>query len=182
MSTWEAVKDNGTDYFSGFKRRPTGSTLLYDNTTVTPSWIETSHSNIESQFEKGGRIINNVTLALPHPGVYEAATNPINEILQPNDLAGVGEYAIRAGVVSPSINALCVNMNADELKPLVYTEWPDAKTETTVVQDQVIGWSGWEGDVPVYDDYLNKTPVDDIFRWGSQYKRRPPVFRLVSSA
>lgn len=113
--------------------------------------------------------------------MYDAATNPVNKILQPNDLSGVGEYAIRASVVSPAINVMCVNMNEEEMAPLIYTKWENSQTNATGVGNQTIGWAGWEGEVPhpEEDEWLNRTTVDDIFRWGPTYGRRPPVFQLV---
>jgi hypothetical protein len=74
-------------------------------------------------------------------------------------------------------------MAREELEPLVYTEWPDARTERTGVGNQRIGEEDWEDDVPRWIDdeiNLNETVVDDIFRWGPKYGRRPPVFQLVS--
>lgn len=186
MTTWTDLHVNSTSVVNDLSKRPTGNTLLFDNTTMTSAWIETEHSNVTAQHEETGWIINNVTLAMPHPGVYGAATLRDNDILQPDDLAGVGEYAVRAGVVSPSINVLCVSLDKDELSPLVYTEWPNSEVNRTDVGDQVRGWEGWEGQVPPpvdddgKDEYLNRTDIDDIFKWGPEYKRRPPVFQLVS--
>ena len=127
------------------------------------------------------RIINNVTMAMPHPGVYAAAMDPANAILQPMDLDGVGEYAIRAAVVSPAVNVLCANLAANELAPLVYTTWPRARTNTTGVPGQRIGAPDWQVDVPAFSktDFGNATVVDEVFRWGAQYNRRPPVFQMV---
>lgn len=187
MTTWTNINENGTSIFDDLIQRPAGTTLLYDNTTMSSSWIETEHSNVTGHFEKYSRIINNVTLALPHPGVYAAATSKENGILQPDDLAGVGEYIIKAGVVSPAVNVLCVNMSPEELGPLVYTEWPNARFNRTEVGDQVKGHDAWGGEVPppINDDgeadWLNRTVVDDIFKWGPEYERRPPTFQLVRS-
>ncbi|KAJ3526448.1 hypothetical protein NM208_g11182 [Fusarium decemcellulare] len=184
MNMWTNINQNGTDIVGELSGRPTGTTLLYDNTTMFSSWIETQYGNVTAQYEETGRIINNVTLALPHPGVYGAATLPKNGILQPDDLAGVGEYAVRAGVVSPSVNVMCVDMDKKDLAPLVYTEWPNALVNDTDVPGQKKGWAGWEGEVPQplgkggKAEYLNRTEVDDIFQWGPKYSRRPPVFQL----
>ncbi|KAL2682464.1 hypothetical protein Neosp_006915 [[Neocosmospora] mangrovei] len=184
MGTWTNINQNSTSVGNDLSKRPTGTTLLYDNTTMMSTWIEREHSNVTAQFEETGRIINNVTLALPHPGVYGAATLPKNGILQPDDLAGVGEYAVRAGVVSPSVNVLCVDADKKDLAPLVYTEWPNALVNRTDVGDQVTGWDGWAGEVPQptkkggKPEYLNRTVLDDIFKWGPKYERRPPVFQL----
>jgi len=118
-------------------------------------------------------------------GVYTAATDPINRILQPSDLDGVGEYRLRAGVVTPTLNVLCVNVAHFELAPLIYTTWPNARTVETNVPGQRIGvesWPDWTADVPVATshEWLNRTAVDHIFRWGAAYGRRPPVFSAVS--
>ncbi|PNY25376.1 Uncharacterized protein TCAP_04685 [Tolypocladium capitatum] len=183
MDDWTNVYRSGSTDGDGLGGRPNGTTLLYDNTTMTSSWIEMQYSNVTAHHETYGRIVNNVTLAMPHPGVYAAAKNRINGILQPDDLAGVGEYAIKAGVVSPSLNVMCVNMSPEELAPLIYTEWPgrDKKNATA-----------WRQDIPPWADktgkanYLNRTVVDHIFRWGPQYTpskyvRRPPVFQRYPS-
>lgn len=82
-------------------------------------------------------------------GVYKAATNrALNGILQPSDLDGVGSYNVSASVVSPAVNVLCVNMDSEELSPL-------------------INGSGSAD---------NTTVVDDIFLWGDQYNRPRPSF------
>ncbi|KAF4928960.1 hypothetical protein CGCVW01_v001698 [Colletotrichum viniferum] len=180
LTVWDEINHNGTGASLDMSHRPVGTTLLYDNTTLTTTWVKTEYSNVTRQYEEKGRIIHNVTLAMPHPGVYDAATNPVNKILQPNDLSGVGEYAIRASVVSPVINVMCVNMNEEELAPLIYTKWENSQTNATGVGNQTTGWAGWEGEVPhpEEDEWLNRTTVDDIFRWGPTYGRRPPVFQL----
>ena len=182
MDIWTSINDNGTGTSTLLNERPAGSTLLYDNTTMEATWIETHASGVERNFEEWHRVVNNVTMAMPHPGVYAAATSEINGILQPDDLAGVGEYKLRAGVVAPSINVMCVAMDKEELEPLVFTEWPDIDEdddiEATGVGDQVMAVDGWEGLVPTWgeDEFLNKTDVDDLFLWGEKHSRRPPVF------
>ncbi|POS80273.1 hypothetical protein DHEL01_v201323 [Diaporthe helianthi] len=113
--------------------------------------------------------------------VYKAATNDKNNILQPSDLDGLASYNISASVISPAVNALCVNMNRQELEPLVYTAWPNANnTENAAEPRQETGHANWAADVPVVSEgeWLNSTVVDDIFRWGPNYGRLPPVFRL----
>ncbi|POR38851.1 Uncharacterized protein TPAR_00931 [Tolypocladium paradoxum] len=183
MEDWTNIYRNASTNGDGLGSRPNGTTLLYDNTTMTSSWIEMQYSNVTAHHATYGRIINNVTLAMPHPGVYAAAKNSINGILQPDDLAGVGEYAIKAGVVSPSLNVMCVNMSPKELAPLIYTEWPGRdKKNATAWQQDIPQWVDRTGK----DNYLNRTVVDHIFRWGPQYApnkyvRRPPVFQRVSS-
>ncbi|KAI1389665.1 uncharacterized protein F4822DRAFT_399193 [Hypoxylon trugodes] len=180
MGEWQNIHDEGTstiDYLSG---RPVGKHNLFDNTTLVSTWVQTDLGSPQTAFAEHNRVINNVTLAIPHPGVYSAATDPRNNILQPDDLAGVGEYSIRASVVSPTVNVMCVNMAPDELAPLVYTTWRNARTENTDVPGQLIGVDDWFNDVPPPndDEWLNRTAVDDVFQWGPKYHRRPPVFQL----
>ncbi|RYC63216.1 hypothetical protein CHU98_g3002 [Xylaria longipes] len=158
--------------------RPIGKHNLFDNTTMDSSWIETKYGDMTANFNAHKRVINNVTLAMPHAGVYAAGTDPINGILQPSELMGLGEYSIRASVVSPVVNVMCVNMNEDELAPLVYTRWPNARTKNlTETSEQKIGVSDWQRDVPT--EWINHTVVDDIFKWGKGPEgRRPPAFQL----
>lgn len=87
---------------------------------MTSSWIDTEYADVAKTSASHNRIINNVSLALPHPGVYAAATDPLNDILQPDDLSGQGQYSLKASVASPALNVMCVNMAAEELAPLVY--------------------------------------------------------------
>ena len=68
---------------------------FYDNTTVTGSWVEIENSDVNPAYEKHNRIINNITMAMPHAGVFAAPDDPRNGILQPEYLAGVGEYNLR---------------------------------------------------------------------------------------
>ncbi|KXJ87644.1 hypothetical protein Micbo1qcDRAFT_108050, partial [Microdochium bolleyi] len=181
MTEWEGIHAGGNrEVAASMKTRPNGKHSLFDNTTMTASWIETDHSDPVELSKKYNRIINNVTLAMPHPGVYEAAVNPINGILQPIELSGVGEYSLKAAVVSPVVNVMCVNMNRDELKPLVYTEWPNVVTTEAGPPGVVRGHDTWFNEVPPPKDneWLNKTVVDDVFRWGAKYRRRPPVFQM----
>lgn len=187
MKEWDVINKNGTGEEKRLKMRPSGTALLYGNTSMTASWIETQHSNITAKFAETGRIINNVTMAMPHPGVYAAAKNPVNSILQPDELSGVGEYSIKAGVVSPAVNVMCVNMLPSELAPLVYTTWPAGSKNSTATQvgNQTQGPPGWEKSITFENDetgqpkYLNRTEVDDIFLWGPKHKRWPPVFGMV---
>jgi len=58
---------------------------LYNNITVRGSWVNVQNMTQVSQ--KFGRIVNNVSLAFPHPGVAAAALNPRNRLVQPADLS-----------------------------------------------------------------------------------------------
>lgn len=46
------------------------------------------HNNGMTQLSaKYNRIVNNVTMAMPHSGVFKAARDPRNGIVQPQDLS-----------------------------------------------------------------------------------------------
>lgn len=185
MKDWQTLDGNitaGTPD-SNMQSRPVGTAILYDNTTLISAWVNTGFSDPKKAFDAHKRIVNNVTLAMPHPGVYAAATSPRNGILQPHDLSGVGEYQIEASVVSPVVNTMCVNLSPHELEPLVYTAWPGAnKKASEEIPGQFVPDQAWMDDMPIADEetWLNRTAVDDIFRWGPKYGRRPPIFPMVS--
>ncbi|KAI1325124.1 hypothetical protein F5Y16DRAFT_378895 [Xylariaceae sp. FL0255] len=179
MTEWQTINDAGNKTNSSMgvlSGRPTGTASLNDNTTIGTTWIETQYGDVAANSKSFNRIINNVTLAIPHPGVYSVATDRVNGILQPDELSGVGQYSVRAGVVSPVVNVLCVNMNATELAPLVYTTWNHANTTTTDIPGQEIANGDWEAELP--HDWINKTVVDDIFLWSNESHRLPPAFPL----
>lgn len=72
-------------------------------------------------------------MAMPHPGVVSAAINPANGIQQPDELNGLGIYSVRASVPVPFVNVICLmGMTEGDLKPLVYSEWDEAKKLDTV--------------------------------------------------
>lgn len=153
---------------SDLKTRPLATALLNDNITVTGSWIEVVDMNTASSQQ--GRLINNVTLAMPHAGVVDAAQNPANNIPQPKSADGFGAFELHASVVAPAINVLCANMSAQELAPLVYSTWEQS--------EQPLNTSLWPLQAPLFTpgNYLNRTVVDDIFGWGPKYARVPPTF------
>ena len=66
--------------------RPRPIEMLYYNTTVQGSWI---HAQNITELSKNfpNRIINNVSMAMPHAGVFAAARDPLNDIIQPQDLS-----------------------------------------------------------------------------------------------
>lgn len=79
LSDWEDRIANGnTSMF--LDERPQAFALLTENTTVTGQWIEMTADNATTL---DGRVINNVSMAMPHVGVTTAARDAINGILQP---------------------------------------------------------------------------------------------------
>ncbi|KAI9036532.1 uncharacterized protein KD926_001743 [Aspergillus affinis] len=147
---------------------PTGS--LHDNTTLTGSWIE--QTNLTELSKKHGRLVNNVTAAMPHGGILSVTAYAANKLPDPQSLSGEGNFDLEASVLAPAVNVLCVGMNKSELSPLVYTEWPDIGDKFDAVK-----WTNDPPDnIPVYPSWLNRTVVDDLFGWGPKYGQRPPVF------
>ncbi len=182
LATWTEISNAGQGVSSDLAARPPPPSMLYDNTTVIGTWVATNTSNMTSAYTTYNRIVNNVTMSMPHSGIFQAARETKNGILQPEMLEGVGEYAIKASVVSPSLNVLCVNMNKTELAPLVYTEWPNARlVNSTSSPGQLVPSGDYQNDIQLANSssYLNSTVVDDIFEWGAGYARQPPIFPMV---
>jgi hypothetical protein len=105
---------------------------------------------------------------MPHAGVFEAAHSPRNGILQPEELNSEGTYSLKASVPSPVVNVLCVNMNEDELKPIVYETW----------SEEVVNITTWRSPGLMDNATTNATTkVDEIFEWNTGDRASlPPVF------
>ncbi|KAL8650605.1 MAG: hypothetical protein Q9210_003727 [Variospora velana] len=174
LSNWTsdiAAGRNSVD----LSERPAPLAQLYDNTTVAGSWVSIQNMTELSQQHSPSnysRVVTNVTMAMPHAGVFGAMRDPLNNILQPEDLEGLGQYYVKASVPSPVVNVLCASMQKEELASIVYSEWP--RGNGTAVN--VTGWPSVGFDIPVHPSWLNSTPVDDLFGFGEKYGRRPPVF------
>ncbi|CBX98555.1 hypothetical protein LEMA_P077940.1 [Plenodomus lingam JN3] len=148
---------------------------LDDNIPVTTTWIDRVDMKAES--DKAGRIVNNITIAVPHRGVPAAARHPQNNLLQPEDLqGGGGSYTVRASVASFALNVLCVNAKREELEPIVYETWPNAvKMENTSMA--VNYWP-----IQAFPDGTNAnnmTVLDGVFGWRNEDEENTqarPVF------
>lgn len=163
MAEWDKAAANGNGTTKQ-EKRPPGFGLLYENTTITAQWI--SIINTTEVSKRYGRPINNVSLAMPHAGVFEAAHSPRNDILQPEELNSEGTYSLKASVPSPVVNVLCVNMNEDELAPIVYDTWNE---------DEVVNITTWDSPGLMDNATTNATTkVDEIFGWSPT--NLPPVF------
>lgn len=64
LSTWRDIGSSSLDQ----AKRPQTQSMLWNNVTMTGTWIETQYSNVSQNFETYSRIIDNVSLAMPHPG------------------------------------------------------------------------------------------------------------------
>lgn len=117
--TESVAAGNTTDSANNFDNRPLPVAVLYDNTTVNGQWITPSHENITTDSSTHGRLVENVTMAMPHAGIFKAVRDSSNHILQPSDLQGAGEYIVQASLPAPIVNILCVGLSAEELSPMV---------------------------------------------------------------
>jgi hypothetical protein len=80
MSAWADLMRTGNGTAEQ-QYRPAPVALLYQNTTINGTWIDTIDTVAVSKAHN--RVINNVTLAMPHIGVFQAARDPLSDILQP---------------------------------------------------------------------------------------------------
>ena len=88
LSNWTSniARGIGTDDLS---QRPMPVAMLYDNTTVQGRWIHVENmTSISQKYSTSNysRIVTNVTMAMPHAGVFAASRDSINNIMQPQDL------------------------------------------------------------------------------------------------
>ena len=181
-STWLrnwAIWANATNGTDDLRSRPGGYSLVDDTTQASATWIEIHNMTDLSNSYK--RVVNNVSLAYPHGAVIDSVRNPENGILQPKANDGFGAYNVHASVFSPAINVVCAGMTAEELVPMIYSNWSDAQHN--------LAWSDWANlyannsyFVPSYGpgEWLNRTVVDEIFGFGPEFgQRRPPVFPVL---
>ncbi|KAI1341730.1 hypothetical protein F5Y15DRAFT_413658 [Xylariaceae sp. FL0016] len=137
--------------------RPGSTVIMMDNTTLNSSWL--SHYPMVS--EDNGRVINNVTLAMPHAGLtslYLDLWNSSTEIVKPAQLTELGGYMISASVVSPAINVMCVNADESEVNYYVDPTLPTHRR-----------------------DGLSIGPLDDVFQMGPKYEKTfTPKFKMLT--
>lgn len=174
LMTWNNIAETNQNSSIHLQLRPQPTAAIWDNTTVTGSWIEIH--NITALSTQHGRMVNNITMALPHSGVPIASIDPRNKIRLPQDASGEDKFSIEASVPSPAVNVLCVGMTKTELEPLVYSSWPNANFDPTT-------WSQSPSpDIPSYPSWLNRTVVDSIFSFGPTHGQRPPIFGTFPEA
>jgi hypothetical protein len=143
---------------SSLEDRLLPTAMLFDNTMVLGQSITWSDENITTDSRVHNRLVQNVTLAMAHANIVNAAQDRSNHILQPDGLEGNGEYIIQAGLPVPSINVLCVGMSAAELEPLIDT-YSTGYAKPTVVDD--IFGSGQEfGETRQFTPSFPKLPIE----------------------
>jgi hypothetical protein len=169
ITQWTDLVQSDNETSSQLQKRPKPTGSIWDNTTITGSWIEIQ--NMTSLSIRHKRLINNITMAMPHGGIPGAAMDQMNGIKQPKDTSSEGNYNIEASVPSPAINVLCAGMSKKELEPLVYASWPGGSKFNPT------NWSlAQPSDIPHPPSWLNRTVVDDLFQFGPKHGQRPPIF------
>ncbi|KAJ6190451.1 hypothetical protein N7519_000472 [Penicillium mononematosum] len=148
ISQWGQLITHNNETSSELQKRPKPTGSLWDNTTVTGSWI--NMQDMSTLSKEHGRMINNITMAMPHGGIPGAAMNSKNRLKQPTDSSGEGKYTIEASVPSPAVNVLCTGMTKDELSP--------------------------PNNIPHPASWKNRTVVDSLFQFGPKYDQIPPIF------
>ncbi|KAI4198262.1 MAG: hypothetical protein LQ346_002802 [Caloplaca aetnensis] len=173
LSNWTNSIGSGSGS-DDLAKRPAPVAMLYDNTTVQGSWISNVNmTDLSQKYSTGNysRVVTNVTMAMPHAGVFGVMRDPVNNILQPQDLEGLGQYEVQASVPAPAVNVICASMQREELTPIVFSEWP-------LGNGTAVNLTGWPENfpIPTYPEFINSTAVDDLFGFGKKYGRRAPVF------
>jgi hypothetical protein len=166
LSNWNRIVESNNSVPIEQHQRPSWIGLPYANATVVPQWINIINTTEVS--EKYQRVINNVSLAMPHIGVSNAVRDQRNVMPQSETSDSVKAYSLWASVPSPVMKVLCTTLNKTELAPIVYETW----------NNQSVGPFNWD-DLRENATTKNSTVVDDLFGWTKQMRTKidyPPVF------
>ncbi|KAJ4368480.1 hypothetical protein N0V83_006837 [Neocucurbitaria cava] len=175
MSTWsEKEQTDNPSSSTNLDDHPPVFATLDNNITVTTAWVDVH--DVKTESDQDGRIVNNITIAVPHRGVPDAARSNKN-VLQLDDLSNAGFYTIDANVASPAINALCVNANTSDLEPIIYASWPNARKFDNI--SDINRFWPIESFQDSNTNMNNHTTLDSVFGWQDEDKDRDharPVF------
>ena len=89
LSNWTDSRARGSGS-ADLAQRPLPVAMLYDNTTVQGRWIQRENmTSLSERFSTDdyARIVINVTMTMPHSGVFSAARDPLNNLILPRDLS-----------------------------------------------------------------------------------------------
>jgi hypothetical protein len=170
LANWDDVVKAGRNVSTNQEHRPTWIGIPYVNTTVIPQWVHViDTAEVSRRYQ---RVINNVSLALPHVGVSNAARDKRNYMPQSETSDSIEGYSLWASVPSPVMKVLCVHMNRTELEPIVYDAWPN---------NEVVNLTSWGNYGGIRDNATttNRTVVDELFGWTADEDSTlnyPPVF------
>ncbi|KAJ4287992.1 hypothetical protein N0V90_012008 [Kalmusia sp. IMI 367209] len=135
--------------------------VFYENTTIIGQWVDVVNGSAVSEIYH--RTIDNVSLAMPHPGVLVAS--PFKNASARFGVSDVmTEFSLRASVPSLVTNVLCASLNESDLIPVGSENEPRNAVRGLTPQ--------------------NNTALQEIFNWKSseRHLRVHPVFtRLPKS-
>ncbi|KAI5289197.1 hypothetical protein KEM54_004250 [Ascosphaera aggregata] len=161
LSAWNRTGPQPMD----LKYRPPPTGLFMENTTVRGTWLEEPKSWTMNY--PNDRLINSVTYAFPHAGIFSAAVNPVNKIRPPSFFDNSSKFDLQATTASPVMNVLCAGVSEDELAPLVYSTWPSNTFNGTTFQAldsrKLVNKLYPQG----ARNATNSTSIDQIFGWGN---------------
>jgi hypothetical protein len=174
MDGWSRLVAGGNRSGVEYATRPPPIGVMYENTTVQGQWITPSRENITA--DSTTRLVQNITMAMPHTNVFHAARDRVNDIMQPQDLnQGNGQYTIKASVPAPAVNILCAGVTEDDIASLIYVKWP--------TNNGTFNANTWAikapSDMIRIPDYPNATAIDDLFDFGptaGDARQRAPIF------
>lgn len=155
--------------------RPPPIAVIFENTTVHGQWIRPSNENITHDSTLHGRLLQNVTLVMPHTNVLHAARSSRNQVLQPHDLQGAGEYYLKAAVPAPALNVLCAGVTEEEVAPMIANGTgtrPQNESFTTVLDD-IFKWKQYP--LP------QGVSFNDTEYYAPWFDRLPKEFNLVAN-
>ena len=151
LANWTVALGGGSGNTS-YSWRPKPNAMLSDNTTVIGQWIT---GGADIMRDSQDRLVQNISMAMPHANLFNAARNAANGIAQPFEVFGQGEYFVVAAVPAPTLNVVCASLDSEEVKPFIY--------DTNQTTPQSTG----------------PTALDDIFDFGDFFtdKKNPaPLF------
>jgi hypothetical protein len=174
LDGWAHLVAGGNGSGIEYATRPPPVGVMFQNTTVQGQWITPSRENITA--DSTTRLVQNVTMAMPHINVFHAARDRVNDIMQPQDLnQGNGLYTIKASVPAPAVNILCAGVSDEDIASLIYVNWP--------TNNGTFNASTWTSQPPSdmlpYPAYPNATAIDDLFDFGpnaGDARQRAPIF------
>ncbi|KAH8637869.1 hypothetical protein IG631_05639 [Alternaria alternata] len=154
IGKWANMVKAGESFSTVQRDRPAWIGIPYPNTTLVPQWVNVVDTAEVSRRYR--RVINNVTLALPHVGVSNAARDKRNIMPQPETSDTIEAYSLWATVLSPVMNVLCVHLNQSELEPIVYEAWSN---------NDVVNLTSWGNTPGIRDNATttSRTVVDELF-------------------
>jgi hypothetical protein len=164
LANWKYTAESNNATSTEQIGRPAWIGLPYANATVIPQRIDIiDTTEVSKQYQ---RVVNNVSLAMPHVGVSDSVRDRRNIMPQSDTSNAVKAYSLWASVPSPVMKVLCVDMTEAELAPIVYDTWNSEVVNVTT-------WAILQRNATT----TNRTVVDEVFGWNNNSRvHYPPIF------